>query len=99
MTQKPTRRRVPIPIDKKNPWDKQVKELTDRGFHAKVIAERTGLTVSQVRRRQHVMKVSPLSWREGKSHTAVEVLARTDELLKGFQKLREAGYYRYVRTR
>lgn len=77
------KRRTAIPVNfTTNFWDIQIKEYTLAGFTAPMIAAVTGLTVSRIRYRLKILKLSAMDYRRGTSKEAKAVQERIDKQIR-----------------
>ena len=75
--------RKPIKVNlESNFWDRQVDELSRKGFTAKTISGLTGLSVFQTRYRISSFGNSLMAYRRGESEDAVRVIGEVHRMLR-----------------
>jgi hypothetical protein len=91
LTKKKARKPLKVALDE-NFWDRQVDELSRKGFTAETIANLSGLSIFQVRYRIHSFGNSLMDYRRGESEDAHKVIGEVHKMLRQIHGLRRKMY-------
>ena len=81
--------RKPIKVElERNFWDRQVDELSRKGFTAQAISGLTGLSIFQTRYRISAFGNSLMAYRRGESEDAVRVIGEVHKMQRQVAGLR-----------